>query len=104
MKKQLLLSLIALLSVVSLSARNIPTAGNGNKGGGNNPTPAAGCASATAIATLELNNVRARVEGTGGSMWMDRANGIAAYNVPKQKTANDPRFTSIFAGALWMGG
>ncbi|NCP44952.1 MAG: hypothetical protein GW818_00590, partial [Flavobacteriales bacterium] len=63
----------------------VPTS-NGNKGGGDNPTPAAGCASATALATLELNNVRARIEGTGGSMWQDRANGIAAYNIPKQKT------------------
>ena len=69
-----------------------------------NPTPAAGCASATAIATLNLNNVRTRIEGTGGSMWMDRSNSIALYEVPKRINDDDPRFTAIFAGALWMGG
>ena len=97
----IILSIIG-LSLFTLSARDVAP-GTHKKGGGN-PTPAAGCASATAIATLELNNVRARVEGTGGSMWMDRSNTIAAYNVPKQKTADDPRYTSIFAGSLWMGG
>ena len=103
MKNKLLVTFIALTSVLSLSARNV-ISGNGNKGGGNNPTPAAGCASATAVATLELNNVRARLENTGGTMWQDRANSIAAYNVPKQPTSDDPRFTSIFSGSLWMGG
>ena len=104
MKKQLTLTLFAIttLSLFTLSARDV--APGTNKKGGGNPTPTAGCASATAIATLELNNVRARVEGTGGSMWMDRSNNIAAYNVPKQKTNDDPRYTSIFAGSLWMGG
>lgn len=77
---------------------------NNNKGGGNDPTPAAGCASAVAIAILELNNVRARVEGTGGSMFQDRANNIADYEIPKRGSSNDPKYTSIYAGALWMGG
>lgn len=106
MKKQLVLTFIAITSIGFLTARNVPTVGGGgNKGaGGSGPVSSAGCAPATAIATLELNNIRARVEGTGGSMWMDRPNGIAAYNVPKQKTADDPRYTSIFAGSLWMGG
>jgi hypothetical protein len=102
----ILLCLMVLgFGIISLTARNVPLSGGvGNKGGGNGPVSSAGCAPATAIATLELNNIRARVEGTGGSMWMDRPNGIAAYNVPKQKTADDPRYTSIFAGSLWMGG
>jgi len=105
MKKQLILTFIAIICVITTEARNVPVSGGvGNKGGGNGPVSSAGCAPATAIATLELNNIRARVEGTGGSMWMDRPNGIAAYNVPKQKTADDPRYTSIFAGSLWMGG
>ncbi|MCB0400515.1 MAG: T9SS C-terminal target domain-containing protein [Flavobacteriales bacterium] len=76
---------------------------NSNKGGGN-PTPAAGCASAVDIAVLKLNNVRTRIEGTGGSMWQDRANSVADYEVPKRTSNDDPKYTSIYAGALWMGG
>ncbi len=104
MKKQLVLTFITITSIGFLTARNVPTSGGGNKGGGNGPVSSADCAPAIAIATLELNNIRARVEGTGGSMWMDRANNLSMYNVPKQKTADDPRYTSIFAGSLWMGG
>ncbi|KJS04275.1 MAG: hypothetical protein VR77_12180, partial [Flavobacteriales bacterium BRH_c54] len=100
----LLCLMILGFGIISLTARNVAVSGGGNKGGGNGPVSSAGCAPATAIATLELNNIRARVEGTGGSMWMDRPNGISAYNVPKQKTGDDPRYTSIFAGSLWMGG
>jgi len=70
----------------------------------NNPTPTAGCASATAIATLNLNNVRTRIEGTGGSMWQDRPNRISDYEVPKRINQDDPKHTAIFAGSLWMGG
>ena len=77
---------------------------SGNKGGGNNPTPTAGCAAAVALATLELNNVRTRIEGTGGSMWQDRPGTMADYEIPKRLNKDDPKFTSIFAGALWMGG
>ncbi|PCJ22685.1 MAG: hypothetical protein COA97_13145, partial [Flavobacteriales bacterium] len=72
--------------------------GNG-KSGGETPTPTAGCASAVALAVIELNNVRARIEGTGGSMWQDRANGIADYEIPKRSSTDDPKFTSIYAGA-----
>lgn len=58
----------------------------------------AGCAPATALTNLELNNVRALIE-TGGSMWQDRSTGFAAYEVPKGSGT-----TVIYAGALWMGG
>lgn len=75
-----------------------------NVNGGGNPTPTAGCASAVAISVIELNNVRARVEGTGGSMWQDRPNSIADYEIPKRNNDDDPKYTSIYAGALWMGG
>jgi hypothetical protein len=99
---KLLVVVLVIFSFNLANARNFDF--NPNKGGGENPTPAAGCASAVAIATLELNNIRARVEGTGGSFFYDRPNGNAAYNVPRQLTSDDPRFTAIFAGALWMGG
>ena len=100
MKKIALLLSVFLIITNVYSRRNI----NGNKGGGENPTPTAGCASAVAKASLSLNNVRTRIEATGGSMWQDRANGIADYEVPKRGSINDPKYTSIFAGALWMGG
>ena len=75
-----------------------------NKAGGDTPTPTAGCASAVAKATLELGNVRTRIEATGGSMWQDRANSIADYEVPKRNLSSDPKYTAIYSGALWMGG
>ena len=61
-------------------------------------TRAAPCAPSTAIRDLEWNNVRATVE-TGGSMWQDRATSRAAYEVPI-----DEGVSSLYAGALWMGG
>jgi len=102
-KNKIALSLLAILTVTNLYSRR-DNIGNGNKGGGNTPTPAAGCAPAVDKASLELNNVRTRIEGTGGSMWQDRSNGISDYEVPKRENIDDPKYTSIFAGALWMGG
>ncbi|NQX96336.1 MAG: T9SS C-terminal target domain-containing protein [Flavobacteriales bacterium] len=101
MKKTTLL-LTALLTITFLFARR--DVNNTNKGSGVTPTPTAGCATAVAKATLSLNNVRTRIEATGGSMWQDRANGVADYEVPKRNLSSDPKFTSIFAGSLWMGG
>ena len=61
-------------------------------------TRAAACPPSTAIRNLEWNNVRALLE-TGGNMWEDRANYLAAYEVPK-----DVGVSVVFAAALWMGG
>jgi hypothetical protein len=61
-------------------------------------TKAAACAPATALRDLEWNNVRALIE-TGGSMWQDRSTSRAAYEVPKGGGVS-----SLYAGALWMGG
>ncbi|MFM7104484.1 MAG: hypothetical protein ACKOW8_03110, partial [Flavobacteriales bacterium] len=58
----------------------------------------AACAPATALLDLEWNNVRATIE-TGGNMWQNRANGVAAYEVPKNSGVS-----AIYAGGLWMGG
>jgi hypothetical protein len=59
---------------------------------------AALCAPATGLRDLAWNNVKALIE-TGGSMWQDRANSRAAYEVPKGGGVS-----SLYAGALWMGG
>ena len=59
---------------------------------------AAACAPATGLRDLEWNNVRALIE-TGGSLWQDRAISQASYEVPKGGGVS-----SLYAGALWMGG
>lgn len=101
---KLVLAFVALLTFGNLNARTTSNNGNNNKGGGSNPTPAAGCSPAIALSSLQFNNVRARIDATGGSMWQDRANRIASYNIPKQKHEDDPLYTALYAGALWIGG
>ncbi|MGB2157649.1 MAG: T9SS C-terminal target domain-containing protein, partial [Flavobacteriales bacterium] len=71
----------------------------GTAGMTNQPTVrAAACAPATGLRDLEWNNVRALIE-TGGSLWQDRATSQASYEVPKGGGVS-----SLYAGALWMGG
>ena len=57
----------------------------------------AGCSPSSALEWLDVNNIRARING-GGDMWWD-LHGNAKYFVPRNGTA-----TSMFAGALWIGG
>jgi len=59
---------------------------------------AALCSSGSGFEMLAVNNVRARVN-TGGDMWQNFAAGLAQYFIP----ANTQK-TSLFAGALWIGG
>lgn len=59
---------------------------------------AAGCAPANERLFMEFNNVRALIE-TGGSLWQDRANSKASYEVP---VGGDNHV--LYSGALWMGG
>lgn len=59
---------------------------------------AAGCAPANERLFMEFNNVRVLVE-TGGSMWQDRANNFASYEVPVGSGNH-----VLYSGALWMGG
>ena len=76
-------------------------AGTPGETAGSNTQPAlraAACAPATGLRDLEWNNVRALIE-TGGSLWQDRATSQASYEVPKGGGVS-----SIYAGALWMGG
>ena len=61
-------------------------------------TRAAACAPATGLREMDWNNVRALIE-TGGSMWQDRSNSSAAYEVPAGGGVS-----ALYAGALWMGG
>lgn len=63
---------------------------------------ASGCAPASAVASLDINNTRARIMN-GGDMWWDLI-GTAAYEIPKVTQQGESRKTSLFAGALWIGG
>ena len=58
------------------------------------------CAQATAESELNINNVRAKLL-VGGDMWWDGSS--AGYIVPKP-LPGEPEVSSIFAGAVWMGG
>ncbi|MEP7128347.1 MAG: T9SS type A sorting domain-containing protein [Chitinophagales bacterium] len=55
------------------------------------------CAPASAFDFLDINNVKARINN-GGDMWWDLIQN-AQYLVPKNGNAS-----SLFAGALWIGG
>jgi hypothetical protein len=68
--------------------------GNGNRVGA---VDAEACSPASGHTDLDLNNVRARIN-TGGDMWWDLIN-ISKYEIPKGSG-----HTSMFAGALWIGG
>ncbi len=70
---------------------------NGTLGAAQPRSVAAACAPAAALKNLEWNNVRALVE-TGGSLWQNRAQGNAAYEIPK-----DGNTHSIYAGSLVDG-
>jgi len=59
----------------------------------------AGCSPSSAFEWLDINNVKARVNG-GGDMWWDLPGGSGSkYYIPKNGSA-----TSMFSGSLWIGG
>lgn len=68
-----------------------------NKSSSHLKATAAGCAQSTSYRFLDLNNVRTRINA-GGDMWWN-LDGLGQYYIPKEGTA-----TSLFAGALWIGG
>jgi hypothetical protein len=68
--------------------------GNGSRVGA---VDAEACSPATGHTDLDINNVRTRIN-TGGDMWWDLIN-ISKYEIPKGSGK-----TSMFAGALWIGG
>lgn len=65
-------------------------------------TPRADCAPSTSSIDMQINNVRARLLA-GGDVWWDLQHG--KYIVPKvQPGSGVPEVSSIFAGAVWLGG
>ncbi len=72
---------------------------SGKKSSRNLKQTTAGCPPSSGYDWLDINNVRARIN-TGGDMWWDLPGGTGAkYYIPKAGTA-----TSMFSGALWIGG
>jgi len=61
-------------------------------------TTDAGCQPATAAIDLDINNVDARLM-TGGDMWWNIGQGVAAYEIPKNSGKS-----SQFAASCWIGG
>ncbi len=60
------------------------------------------CAQATAEVDMDANNVRARLM-TGGDVWWNLSRGL--YVVPAVEPGSGiPEVSSIFAGAVWLGG
>ena len=88
MKKQLIA--IVLGSVFVLSSNNVFSYLKTNVKENQNSTTqkdpsqvrSASCSPANGKITMSFNDVSAFIE-TGGSMWQDRGNGVAAYEIPK---------------------
>lgn len=90
------------LSILVCSSATLNAKENINQKGkvaktSNSMKVAASCSPATAATDLEVNNVRARIM-TGGDMWWDLVNN-AQYEIPRGSGK-----TSMFSGALWIGG
>ncbi|UKN03566.1 T9SS type A sorting domain-containing protein [Paracrocinitomix mangrovi] len=96
MKKVLINFLVLGLASTSFAYKNFNHHGPDHLPSGD--SRAANCAPANERLFMEFNNVRALVE-TGGSLWQDRANSRASYEVP----AGSNKFV-LYSGALWMGG
>ena len=104
MKKQLIAIILGATTMLwsndALSYKKDSGKSTGSNGGGSNATinaKGANCSPATASITMNFNDVSAFIE-QGGSMFQNRQEGVAAYEV-----GGDNLF-AIYAGALWMGG
>ena len=89
-----------ILSPIVMTARNNPLL---KERRGNTTVKlrfAENCNNAVAQIDQAINNVRARLT-TGGDVWWDSNDG--RYIVPKVP-AGLPEVSSIFAGAVWLGG
>lgn len=96
-------TLSLLMGMTSFIQAHVP----GYQGGRpkDNPTKASlrnDCAQAKGQTDLEINNVRARLL-VGGDVWWNGNDG--RYIVPKPPAGSGlPEVSSIFAGAVWLGG
>ncbi|MFT5164990.1 MAG: hypothetical protein ACI8P3_000214 [Saprospiraceae bacterium] len=93
------------LSLTQLVKANINSDDHGAPSSGEKPSAAshrAACSNATAQIDLEVNNIRARLL-VGGDIWWDGSDGL--YIVPKPAAGSTTApVSSLFAGAVWIGG
>ena len=89
MKKQLIAIIIGATTVFSsndalsyIKEGDKPINGNGGSSSATLNAKGANCAPATASITMKFNEVKAFIE-QGGSMFQNRQDGTAAYEVPK---------------------
>lgn len=104
-KRIILVFLLASISL-SLFAKNPPTTPGDSTPPSNNTSLEVNyredCVPATTQIDMEINNVRARLI-TGGDIWWDFQDG--KYIVPAPPPGSLlPEVSSIFAGAVWIGG
>lgn len=92
MKQTIAMAVLAVMLVHPVFARKLITEKSGNRS-----ISAAGCITPSARSEMSLNNVRALIF-TGGDMWWDLID-IAKYEIPKGSGK-----TSLFVGAIWIGG
>ena len=101
MKKHIIwITALAFVTFSVIAKEDVPKAEK--KSSASSMRLAAGCDPASASANLDINNVRARIMN-GGDMWWDLV-GTAKYEIPKVTEEGETRKTSLFAGALWIGG
>lgn len=98
MKKQLIAIVCGVSMMWSNDALSYLGPNSGPKSGKDPILKGANCAPATAKLIMQFNDVKALIE-QGGSMFQNRAAGVASYEIPKGSGLH-----VIFAGALWMGG
>lgn len=96
MNKSVLLTLVLVLFLGQVRAKEPPYNGPSGKTERSLKTMEELCTPATAQSDLSINNVRATILA-GGDMWWDLNQ--ARYEVPKGENKH-----SMFAGALWLGG
>ena len=100
--KKFTLSYLFIFALLQFSFAHLPPK-KGNTSGTTTPKQASyrsDCASATAQIDLAINNVRARLK-TAGDFWWTGSD--AGYIIPVVEPG-EPEVSSIFAGALWVGG
>lgn len=105
LKQWLVMFILSGLALAVNAKEYVPEGGAANPTNNNSTPPANGsyrasCSEASAQTDLSINNVRARLLN-GGDMWWDFSDGrYVVPNVPAGQTA----VSSLYAGAVWLGG
>ncbi|HYV90267.1 MAG TPA: hypothetical protein VE978_00720 [Chitinophagales bacterium] len=102
MKQPILLIAMMLLICFSSQAKENTGIYGGNSLGQSEKVAAGDCAPASSSIDMDINNARVRLQN-GGDMWWDLI-GTAKYEIPKSLPGQPENPSSMFAGAVWIGG